>query len=411
MRTAILALGIAGAMLAQPSRADVVPAWSASQQASWGRGFLFPTNIPADLGGRTLRQTVRIGIGGRDVRIVLSNTYGGHPIAIAGAHIAPSSGGAGVEVKRNHVVTFGGAGIVTIAPGATVVSDPVAMTVAARTDLSISLFFAASPAIQSFHWDGRRTGYVLAGNQLASASPKAAATTTARLLLSGVLVDAPGARGTVVVMGDSNTDGAGATLDAETRWTDYLADRAEPRRIAIINAGISGARLLSDGMGRSVLARFDADVLAQPGVRTLILQIGINDIGWPGSPFAPRSPMPTLEDLIAGYRAVVARAHANGVRVIGATLPPFAGALPGTPMAPTYYSARKDALRLQINDWIRTSGNFDVVVDFDRILRDPRAPVRLAGAYDSGDHLHPGDVGNKAMADAIDLDTLIASAR
>lgn len=407
MKTATLIASIASTLLCQPAQARVVPAWTASQQSTWGREFLFPTNIPDSLVGRTLRQVVRLAIGGRDVRIVLANTYGARPITIAGAHLASSAGESRTVPGSDRTVTFGGEAVVTIAPGATVVSDPLPLAVEAGKDVAISLYFAQAPAIESFHWDGKRTGYVLDDDALSALTPKVAETTTARLLLAGVLVDAPVVKGTVVVMGDSITDGAGSTLDADARWPDYLAARAAPRGIAVVNAGISGARLLSDGMGRNALARMDRDVMAQPGVRTLVLMLGINDIAWPGTPFDPHAPMPTFQALVAGYRAVVARAHAGGVRVIGGTLTPFADALPGTPLAPTYYSPAKDALRIRLNDWIRKSGTFDAVVDYDSIMADPLAPTHLAPAFDSGDHLHPGDVGNKTMADGIDLDTLI----
>jgi lysophospholipase L1-like esterase len=407
MKTATMIAGVAGALLSPSAQARVVPAWTASQQPIWGGDFLFPTNIPTSLENRTLRQIVRLGIGGRDVRIVLANTYGSKPIAIAGARFASSAGEARIAPGSDRAVTFGGTSAATIAPGATIVSDPIPLAVASGQDVAVSLYFADAPAIESFHWDGKRTGYVLDGNALSIPKPQVVMTTTARLLLAGLLVDAPNAKATVVVMGDSITDGAGATLEAETRWPDYLAARAAPRGVAVVNAGISGARLLSDGMGRNALARLDRDVLAQPGVRTLILLLGTNDIAWPGTPFDPRAPLPTLDALTAAYRAGVAGAHSSGVRVIGATLPPFADALPGTPMASTYYSPAKDALRNRVNDWIRTAAAFDMVIDLDRILADPAASEHLASAFDSGDHLHPGDAGNKVMADAVDLNTLI----
>jgi lysophospholipase L1-like esterase len=407
MRTIAAIAAAAGALLSHPVHARIVPAWTASQQRIWASDFLFPTNIPVQLKDRTLRQVVRLGIGGRDVRIVLSNAYGSQPVTVAGVHFARSAGEARIEPSSDHVLHFGGSDSVTIASGASVVSDPLSVAVAAGQDVAVSLLFRNAPSIESFHWDGKRTGYVLDGDKLAAAAPTVAETTTARLLLAGVLVDAPDARGTVVVMGDSITDGAGASLDAETRWPDYLAARAAPRGIAVVNAGISGARLLSDGMGSNALARLDRDVLAQPGVRTLVLMLGINDIAWPDTPFDPEAPAASFEAMVVGYREVVARAHTAGVRVIGATLTPFANALPGTPLGPTYYSPAKDALRRRVNDWIRSSGSFDAVVDYDRILRDPSVAGRLAAIYDSGDHLHPGDIGNKAMADAIDLNTLI----
>ncbi|WP_168355816.1 SGNH/GDSL hydrolase family protein [Sphingomonas gei] len=395
---------LAAALLS--SSPQVVPAWTASQQPVWGADFLFPTNIP-QLGGRTLRQIVRLGIGGTNVRIVFANTYGAQPVTLVGVHAAPSRGGSRIDSTADRIVHFGGEDGVTIAPGATVTSDPLPITVAAGHDLAISIRFAAAPEIGSFHWDGRRTGYVIAGDRIATSDPAVETTTTARLLLAGVLVDAPAARGTIVVLGDSITDGAGATLDAEARWPDYLAARAAPQGIAVVNAGISGARLLRDGMGVGALARFDRDVLTQPGIATLVLALGINDIAWPGTPFDPGAAAMEFDTLASGYRALVARAHGAGIRVVGTTLAPFADALPGSPLHATYHSPAKEALRRRINAWIRDSGAFDAVVDFDRVLQDPARPHHLAPAYDSGDHLHPGDAGNRAMADAVPLSILI----
>jgi lysophospholipase L1-like esterase len=407
MRTRAVILAVAAMLLSQPLRAEIVPAWAASQQRIWGGDFLFPTNIPGRLENRTLRQVVRMGIGGRDVRVLLSNTYGTRPVTVAGAHVAPSVSQGRIEPSGDRILRFGGAAVVMIAPGASIISDPVPMVVMPGQNLGVSLYFREAPTIESFHWDSRRTGYVFDGDQLAVAAPNVTDTTTAGLLLAGVLVDAPGAKGTIVVMGDSITDGAGATLDADARWPDYLAARSASRGIAVVNAGISGARLLSDGMGSNALARLDRDVLAQPGIRTLVLMLGINDIAWPGTPFDPDAPAMTFEAMVAGYQALVARAHAGGVRVIGATLTPFGDALSGTPLGSTYFSPVKDTLRQRVNDWIRGSGTFDAVMDFDRLLADPEAPGQLAAGFDSGDHLHPGDAGNKAMADAIDLRILL----
>lgn len=396
----------AAALLASPAAAHTVPGWTASQQRVWKEGFLFPTNIPPHLGNRSLRQVVRIGIGGDGIRVVLSNLYGTRPITIAAGHAAPSLGGSLIDPTCDRVIRFGNRTSVTIAPGATMTSDLSPMTVAAGHALAISLRFAPAPDIRAFHWDGKRTGYVLAADRIAAADPPIEATTTARLLLAAVLVDTLDADGTVVVMGDSITDGAGATLDGDTRWPDYLAARAAPQGIAVVNAGISGARLLSDGMGENALARLDRDVLAQPGIRTLVLALGINDIAWPGTPFDPHAGAVTFEALVAGYLAIVAKAHASGVRVIGTTLTPFADALPDTPLHASSYSPAKDMLRRRINDWVRRSCTFDAVVDFDIVLRDPERSDHLDPAYDSGDHLHPGDAGNKAMADALNLTLL-----
>ena len=210
----------------------------------------------------------------------------------------------------------------------------------------------------------------------------------------------------MVAIGDSITDGNGATIDADARWPDFLAKRFAPHRVAVVNGGISGGRLLQDSMGVSVAARLQRDVFAQPNVKAAILLIGINDISWPGTILAPDQTPPSADEMIAGFRQVIALAQANNVRLIGATLPPFEGALTGTPLG-NYYSPEKDALRQEVNRWIRESGAFDAVVDFDAVLRDPANPARMNAAFDSGDHLHPGDAGNRAMAEAIDLDALL----
>ncbi len=233
-----------------------------------------------------------------------------------------------------------------------------------------------------------------------------ALSTTARPLLTGIQVEADQTARAVAVIGDSITDGATASLDKDSRWPDFLAARLAPHGVAVVNAGISGARLLSDGMGVNALARLERDVLAQPGVRSVVVVLGINDIAWPGTTFAREAPRPTLEALTAGYRQLIEQARSRGLRVIGATLTPFEGALPGTPLE-DYYHPDKDALRRQVNDWMRNSGAFDAVIDFDAALRDPAHPARMAARFDSGDRLHPGDEGNRAMADAVDLDALL----
>ena len=388
------------------SAGDWVPAWMASPQPVWSTDFLFPTDVPAKLQDRTLRQVVRIGMGGTAVRIRLSNDYGRREVMIASAHLARSRGGMAIEPASDRALTFGGDTMGIIPPGASILSDPVAMSVSAGEPVAVSLHFPDEVPVETFHWDGKAESRLVDGRHVSDTELPSGETLTQRLFLSDILVDAPDAQGTVVVLGDSITDGAGATLGADTRWPDFLAARAAPRGIAVVNAGISGARLLSDRMGANAVARLDRDVLAQPKIRTLILLLGINDIAWPGTPFAPDEPPMTFERLAAGYRQIAARMRANGVHLVGATILPFAGALPGTPLEATYFNAAKDALRRRINDWIRNSGTFDAVIDFDELLADPAAPSRLRPGYDSGDRLHPGDAGTKAMADAVDLDTL-----
>ena len=370
--------------------------WQASPQPVWGADFLFPTNLPAVLQDQTVRQVARISLGGPRLRIVLSNAYGGQPVTVGRATVAKPLPAGAVESGSLQAVTFGGSAQATIAAGASLVSDPVALPLASLSQVAVSLYLPGATPVQSFHWDGRQTGWIVAGDQSAAAALRTSApgtlSSTARPLLAGIEVEAEAAAPVVAVMGDS--------------ITDFLAARLAPHGAAVVNAGISGARLLSDGMGEHALARLERDVLAQPGVRSLIVLLGINDISWPGTAFAPRAQRPTLQDMAEGYRQLVARARSHGLRVIGATLPPYEGALPGTPLD-DYYQDGKDDLRRQVNAWIRLGGAFDAVIDFDAVLRDSAHPARMAARFDSGDHLHPGDEGNRAMANAVDLNAIL----
>ena len=403
-----LALNTPPAHAADPAPAWLA-SWTASPQAVWDAGFLFPSNVPAVLHGHTVRQVARISVGGPRVRIVLSNAYGKVPLHVGAATVALADGASAIRPGSLRTLTFAGQPAATAAPGAPLVSDPVDLSAPDLARLTVSVHLPQSSPVSTFHWDGRETAWIAPGEQTRAARIDAAQagvqTTTARLLLSAIEVEATPAAQAVAILGDSITDGASASLGMDARWPDVLARRLAPQGVAVLNAGISGGRLLSDGMGEKALARFGRDVLDQPGVRAVIVLIGINDISWPGTAFAPWVHRPTLEELTNGYAQLVAQARRRGVRVIGATLTPFAGALPGTPLD-DYYQPEKDALRQQLNAWIRASGTFDAVLDFDAWARDPAHPQRLLPAYDSGDHLHPGDAGNRALAEKIDLSLL-----
>ncbi|MDF3837369.1 SGNH/GDSL hydrolase family protein [Cupriavidus basilensis] len=398
------------AAMAGDAAGNWVGSWSASPQPVWGPDFIFPTNIPVSVERRTIRQVVRLSLGGDKVRVELSNTYGAEPLHIGEARVALASAKAESQGQTvpgtDRPLRFGGQPEITIPPGAAVLSDAVELPVPPLASLAVSLFLPGPARLETFHWEGRRTAYIAAGNATASTHLAEPAITPARIVLSHILVDAAAPARAVVALGDSITDGAGATPETDRRWPDFLAQRLAPANVAVLNAGISGARVLRDRMGVNALARFERDVLAQPGVAAVILLMGINDISWPGTLFAPEEPAMQAQALIAGYRQLIARAHSRGVRIVGATLPPFEGALEGTPLD-NYYNTDKEALRQQVNAWIRTSGAFDAVVDFDALLRDPAHPARLLPAYDSGDHLHPGDRGYRAMAEAIDLEALL----
>ncbi|WP_158965739.1 GDSL-type esterase/lipase family protein [Chachezhania sediminis] len=382
--------------LATPALADSwTPAWMASPQSVWNDTSVFETGLPDSIAGVTIRQPLTLGYAADRLRLVLSNVHGTRPLPVDAVTLARSVGGARAEAPTP--VLFGGRPDAVIAPGAKLVSDPAPFPAEAGDRIAATLTYGPATLAQDFHWDARETSYLIDADRPA---PEILAEIPARLTLSAVLSDRP-ARQVVIAMGDSITDGNGAPMDAMARWPDFLARALSGQGIAVVNAGISGGRLLSDGMGRSVLARLGQDALAVPGADTLVLLIGTNDIAWPGTPFAPDEPPMQLDRLQAGFLQVAARVHAQGMRLILGTVPPFKRALPGTPMETTYWSPKKDGLRRALNDWLRKADFHDGFVDFDRVLGAVGDDARLNPAHDSGDHLHPGAEGNRAMAEAV----------
>lgn len=406
-RAFLLAVALMAALLpsvnarAAEAAADAwVTSWYASPQPLWESDFPFPTHMPFNFWNQTLRQVVRLGLGGTRVRVVLSNEYGTQPLHIGAARIALTGQGSSIASETDRGLTFAGQTSVTIPPGAPMLSDPIEWHVPDFAQLSVSVYLPQPTSPSTFHWEGLQTAYVAAGDATAAAELDVQSELPARVFLSGIQVEAADA-GVVVALGDSITDGAASTPGRDHRWPDFLARRLAADNLAVVNAGISGGRVLRDRMGVNALARFDRDVLSQPKVQAVIVLIGINDISWHGTPFAPDDAPVGAEELIAGYRQLIARARARGVRIIGATLTPFEGALPDTPIT-GYFSPQKEHVRQVVNRWIRGSGEFDAIVDFDVLVRDPARPSRFLPIYDSGDHLHPGDAGYRAMADAID---------
>jgi lysophospholipase L1-like esterase len=381
-----------------------VASWQASPHAAWRSGdFVLPTGIPDTLARQTVRETARISVGGRRVRIVLSNRYGSQPLVIGEAHVARAAGAdGGIAPGTDQVLTFGGQRGTVIPAGAPAVSDALEMPLVALEKLAVSIYLPRKTPLDTFHWGAQQTGHIAAGNVAAAAALPGATPLHGRAMLAGIWVDAATPTRAVVAFGDSITDGNGSTPDRDLRWPDQLAGRlgAGGVAVAVVSAGISGARLLGDRMGANAAARFEQDVLAQPGVHTVVVLMGINDIGWPQSAFAPQEAPMTAARMIAAYRQLIAQARARGVRAVGGTLLPFEGALQGTPFD-AYYTPAKDAVRGEVNRWIRESGEFDEVADFDALLRDPGHPSRMQPRYDSGDHLHPGDAGYAAIARGI----------
>lgn len=355
---------------------------------------------------QTLREIVHSSIGGDTVRVRLSNAYGKQAVEIGAAHIALSAKGADVVPGSDHVLTFSGRATVSIPPNAMVVSDPVKLNVPAAHDVAVSLFLPKPSVGAGIHYSAQQTTYIGQGNLTVSASIPQATTVESWVFLSDLDVMAPERASTLVAFGDSITDGAHSTTDANHRWPNFLSDRllARPgrREIGVLDAGIGGNRILHDAasnvrFGVNALARFDRDVLAQPGVQYVVVLEGINDLGHAGTS-APKSETVSAEDIIAGLEQMAQRAHGNGLKIFGATLTPFEGtAFPG------YFTPEKEVKRKAVNEWIRTGKAFDGFIDFDKAVRDPNHPDRMLAAYDSGDHLHPNDAGYKAMGDAVDL--------
>jgi lysophospholipase L1-like esterase len=363
---------------------------------------------PATLSDQTLRQIVHTSIGGERVRVVLSNVYGTAPLDVGAGAVALRDGDSRLAAATIKPLTFDGKKAAAVLPGAVLVSDPVDMHLPPLADLAIDLYITgdiglgSSPA--TTHNGASQTNYVSPrGNHVGEPAMTVEKQTGAWFNLARVEVAAPSGARAVVTFGDSITDGARSTPDTNNRWPDELARRLAGQksgarvtaqsggaRVAVLNAGISGNRVLGDGAGISALARFDKDVLLQTGVTHVIVMEGINDIG-----LARSNPTPTADDLIAGHRQLIARAHARGLKIYGATLTPFEGA--------AYYTPEGEAKRQALNNWIRTSREYDGVIDFDAVTRDPAAPSKFLPAADSGDHLHPGDAGYKSMGDAVDL--------
>jgi lysophospholipase L1-like esterase len=399
---AALAMAVAGAEYG-PARAgdDVfrhdtfwVGTWGASPQLT--TGDLFGT--APGFSNQTIRQIVRISVGGTKFRVRLSNEYGAQAVQIGDAHVALSAGGAAIQPGTDRVLTFSGSPTITIPPSAAVLSDPVDLKAPNLASLAVSLYLPQATGPATWHVEGKQTAYIVTGDATSAADVSAGATTsTSRFFLSGVEASSFEPKSAVVTFGDSITDGTNSTVDANHRWPDFLAARLAASHdddTGVVDEGISGNRLLHDIIGPNAPSRFDRDVLATPGVRFMTVLLGINDIGFGGF-FTTQAV--TADDIIAAHRQLIARAHSSGIRIYGCTLTPFNGV--GAP----YYSPAGDVARQAVNTWIRTSGEYDAVIDFDAVVRDPSDPSRILAAFDSGDHLHPSDAGYQAMANAIDL--------
>lgn len=349
---------------------------------------------------QTIRMIVPISISGRRVRVHLSNAYGSAPLVVGAVHLGIHAKESAIVAGSDRTLTFGGKPGFTIPPGASALSDAVDFDAPPLTELAISVYVPGATGAPTVHSVGLHTTYVSrTSDATAQLAFDDAATTQSWYWLSGVDVLAPSSAAAIVAFGDSITDGARSTVDTNSSWPSRLARRllagGSTAGFAVANEGISGNRILRDSVGASALARFDSDVLSQAGVQWLIVLEGINDIGRGTGPNAIPGEAATAEELIGGLRQMIERAHVRGIRVAGATLTPYTGA--------AYFSDNGEGIREAVNNWIRSSGAFNAVIDFDAATRDPNHPAHLRAEFDSGDHLHPNDAGYQAMADAIDL--------
>lgn len=402
-----LALMLGALIVTGAGARDTAPARTTHWIATWGSSQMIAEGdnaLPADRAGAiTLRQVVRVSAGGKRVRIRFSNAFGTRPLAIGGAHIARSVAPGTPRIEGGARLSFSGQNDAVIPAGAEIYSDPVALRVAAGADLAVSLYLPDAASPQTGHPGSRATSFTLAGNAVADATLAGATPTTHWYALADVEVAGAPTAGTIAAIGDSITDGYGVKPERNTRWPDVLAERlrgtAATRAIGVVNAGIGGNRILLDGLGPNLLARFDRDVVARSGVRWAIVLEGVNDLGvlTRDAPATPAQHAALVAELKAGFTQMVARAHAHGIKVIGGTVMPFGGN--------SYYhpGAANEADRQAVNAFIRTSGVLDAVIDFDRSMRDPAHPDRLSPRYDSGDHLHPSEAGYRAMGEAIPL--------
>ena len=408
---ALLAAGCAAAtavaLMPSPVTAAAPPPWVGTWTASPIAGAT-AASCPAGDGGlnnQTVRNIVYPSISGSQVRVRLSNVFGTAPLVVGAASIAVDETGAQVVAGTRQRVLFGGKRTVTIPPGAEALSDPVDFLVTQQRDIAVSVYVPKFSGPATFHSVANQTNYVSTTGDFANDASATAYTTpiTCWMFTDGLEVTPSRVTGSVVAFGDSITDGNHSSANSNDRWPNYLGRRFNAksgRTLSVVDEGISGNRILSDAgtAGVSALARLDRDVLSQPGAKDVIMLEGINDIGQSD---LGTTPFVSASDLIAGYKQIIARAHAAGLRIFGATLTPFKGA--------SYWSPQGEKTREAVNRWILTSGAFDGVVDFAAATADPDDPQVFNPTYDSGDHLHPNDAGYQAMANAINLSALLAS--
>ena len=385
----VVSIALIGLMVAQGSLAGTPEEWV-------GTWYAPPvTTSTLTFNDQTIREIVHISIPGTRIRVRLTNLFGTDLLAVGEVHVAIRATGSSIVPGTDRLLTFGGATSVNIPAGAPMLSDPVDLETLIFDNVAVSIYFPTDTGLSTVHGTGVQTSYISGpGDYTADEQFPEAMTTTSRFFLAGVEVTPTQPYRAVVTLGDSITDGTRSTPDTNNRWPDHLAVRLyeNNQTMAVLNAGISGNRILRDGAGPNAPARFDRDVLVQQGVTHVTLLESINDIGQ--NCLNPDQGV-TTDQLIVGIRQLIARAHEKHIKFIGATMTPFEGA--------SYFCEGGEAQRAAINDWIRFGGEVDGVIDFEAAVRDPANPRRFLQFFDSGDHLHPNDYGYTVMAEAIDL--------
>jgi lysophospholipase L1-like esterase len=405
MKTFLTGLLAAAGLLAQT---HWVGTWGAAPATQSDEAAMKTQKLLFD--NQTVREIVHTTLGGETVRVRLSNAFGAVPVEIGAAHLAVRKAGASIDPASDRELKFGGRSRVEIPAGAVVLSDPIAVKVPELSDVAISLYLPGKVMGAGVHYSSQQTSYIAKGNVTGAATLENPETFTSWVFLTGLEVQAPATAGSIVTFGDSITDGARSSVDGNHRWPDMLASRLAARKggtkFGVVNMGIGGNRILHEGMaskrpqfGINALARFDADVLAQPGVKYLVILEGINDVGHAGSS-APASETVTADDIIVGMKQMIERAHEKGIKVIGCTITPFEG--PAN-ITRGYWTPEKAKVRDAVNEWIRSGKGYDGFIEFDKAVRDPANPTKVLPAFDSGDQLHPSDAGYDAMGKAIDL--------
>lgn len=385
---------------ASPIREEWICTWLSTSQPASGEAFPFPSDIPLINGGQTLRQSLRISLGGQKLRLIFSNRYGEQPMVIGESYISVS------DLCGALPVTFNRQTGAIIPAGGILYSDEVSLDIPSLSVINLRTYLPEPIPINTFHWDARHFSLLEPGNQAIREEAFDGQKISSRLLVESVQVQLKAACRTLVVIGDSMVDGNGVEMDSYGRWTDFLAERLVADNIAVVNAGQSGCRLLKDGVGIATLSRFERDVLEQPGVTGCIVQVGLNDIGLAGTALDPAHPVPTATVLINGYRQLLQMAREYNVRMTGVTLVPLRGT--GEYGIEHFYQPEKEIVRQAVNHWMRTSGEFDAVIDSDLLVREPESISRLSAHYDVGDHLHLNLEGHLRVAQSVPLTVIRA---